>query len=68
MHWMACNVVCHIDAKENIYPRKEKPENKIDGIVALIMAMNQAIQMDVENQYLSATDQSEVDWSQFKFD
>ena len=59
---------CHIDAKENIYPRKEKPENKIDGIVALIMAMNQAIQMDVENQYLSATDQSEVDWSQFKFD
>ena len=68
MHWMACNVVCHIDAKENIYPRKEKPENKIDGIVALIMAMNQAIQMDVENQYLSAMDQSEVDWSQFKFD
>lgn len=35
--WMISNVVCHTDAKENIYPRKEKPENKIDGAVALIM-------------------------------
>lgn len=37
--WMVSNVVCHMDAKENIYPRKERPENKIDGVVALIMAM-----------------------------
>lgn len=37
--WMISNVVCHIDAKENIYPRKERPENKIDGAVALIMAL-----------------------------
>ena len=27
------------DAKENVYPRKERPENKIDGAVALIMAI-----------------------------
>ena len=67
MHWMACNVVCHIDAKENIYPRKEKPENKIDGIVALIMAMNQAIHLNVENNYKSATKRKPVDWSRFKF-
>lgn len=38
LNWMMSNVVCHTDAKENIYPRKEFPENKIDGPVALIMA------------------------------
>jgi phage terminase large subunit-like protein len=37
--WMVSNVVCHIDVKDNIYPRKERPENKIDGVVALIMAI-----------------------------
>ena len=42
--WMASNVVGHLDAKDNIYPRKERPENKIDGIVALIMALSRAIQ------------------------
>ena len=42
--WMASNVVAHLDAKDNIYPRKERPENKIDGIVALIMALSRAIQ------------------------
>ena len=33
----------HLDAKDNIYPRKERAENKIDGIVALIMALSRAI-------------------------
>jgi phage terminase large subunit-like protein len=33
------NVVCHRDHKDNIYPNKEKPENKIDGVIALIMAL-----------------------------
>jgi hypothetical protein len=37
---MASNVVAHTDVKDNIYPRKERPENKIDGIVALIMALS----------------------------
>ncbi len=37
--WMASNVVAHMDAKENIYPRKERAENKIDGIVALLMCL-----------------------------
>ena len=39
MAWMISNVVCHTDAKDNIYPRKERPENKIDGPVALIMCI-----------------------------
>ncbi len=37
--WMISNVVCHRDAKDNIYPRKEREENKIDGVVATIMAL-----------------------------
>jgi phage terminase large subunit-like protein len=40
---MASNVVAHLDVKDNIYPRKERAENKIDGIVALIMALSRAI-------------------------
>jgi phage terminase large subunit-like protein len=41
--WMVSNVVCHTDAKENIYPRKERPENKIDGVVSLIMAVGRSM-------------------------
>lgn len=40
--WMISNVVAHSDAKSNIYPRKEFPENKIDGVVAAIMAIGRA--------------------------
>ena len=40
-----------MDAKDNVYPRKETPDNKIDGMVALIMAMKQALLLDVENGY-----------------
>lgn len=43
MAWMMSNVVAHIDAKENIYPRKEFPQNKIDGAVAAIMAIGRMI-------------------------
>lgn len=41
--WMVSNVVCHRDAKDNIYPRKERPEMKIDGVVAAIMALGRAM-------------------------
>ncbi len=41
-NWMASNVVAKEDAKSNIYPRKELPENKIDGIVALLFALGRA--------------------------
>ena len=33
--WMFSNVVAHYDNKDNVYPKKERPENKIDGVVAL---------------------------------
>jgi phage terminase large subunit-like protein len=41
--WMMSNVVAKLDAKDNIYPRKEKPEQKIDGPVAAIMGVARAI-------------------------
>lgn len=43
LKWMMSNVVGHFDKKDNVYPNKERPENKIDGVVALIIAMARAI-------------------------
>lgn len=43
MTWMMSNVTGKPDAKDNIYPRKERPENKIDGPVALMMAIGRAM-------------------------
>jgi phage terminase large subunit-like protein len=46
MTWMMGNVAAKIDAKENIYPRKENehdPRCKIDGPVALVMSMGRAL-------------------------
>ena len=41
--WMMSNVVAHADKKDNIFPNKERAESKIDGAVALIMALSRAI-------------------------
>jgi len=41
--WMASDVTARIDHNDNIFPNKERPDNKIDGIVALIMAMHLAL-------------------------
>lgn len=44
LYWMFGNVVAQLDAKDNIFPRKEKRhEVKIDGVVALIMALARAM-------------------------
>jgi phage terminase large subunit-like protein len=42
--WCVGNVVGHYDARGNVYPRKARPENKIDGAVALIMAIARSMQ------------------------
>lgn len=42
MAWMVGNVEARIDAKDNIFPRKERHENKIDGAVAAILALRGA--------------------------
>jgi phage terminase large subunit-like protein len=55
--WMIGNVVGHYDAKENVYPRKERPENKIDGAVALIMALGMKLKGEQDGgSYLSNED------------
>lgn len=41
--WMMSNVVARVDAKDNIYPRKEKGHLKIDGPVCVIMGMARAM-------------------------
>jgi phage terminase large subunit-like protein len=53
--WMMGNVVVKQDAKENIYPTKERKNDdkqKIDGVVALIMAMG---------RYLNSRDEGDFD-------
>lgn len=39
LSWAIANVVCHRDAKDNIYPRKDDPSKKIDPAIALFMSM-----------------------------
>lgn len=41
--WMISNVVAHTDKKENIFPNKQTVQNKIDGPVAIIMALSRAL-------------------------
>ena len=43
LKWMAMNVVVDMDAAENIKPTKAKSPEKIDGIVAAIMALDRCI-------------------------
>ena len=43
LRWMASNVALERDAADNIKPSKAKSTEKIDGIVALVMALDRAI-------------------------
>lgn len=40
LKWMFSNVVAKVDANDNVFPRKERNENKIDGVVGVIMGLN----------------------------
>lgn len=53
LRWMAANVAVHADGNDNIKPMKNKSTHKIDGIVALIMALALAqSEMPVAQTYL----------------
>lgn len=41
--WMASNVYVEPDRNQNIFPRRQRPENKIDGVVAAIIALNRSL-------------------------
>ena len=43
LRWMMDNVVVDTDAAENIKPNKAKSTERIDGVVAMIMALDRAI-------------------------
>lgn len=46
LNWMASNIVFREGAQETLRPMKEKPENKIDGIVAAIMGVGRFVFYD----------------------
>ena len=46
LRWMALNVVVDRDAADNIKPTKAKSPEKIDGIVAAIMALDRCIRQE----------------------
>lgn len=43
LNWMASNIVFREGAQETLRPMKEKPENKIDGVVAAIMGVGRFV-------------------------
>lgn len=47
LRWMVSNVMVHIDPAGFIKPDKSKSKEKIDGIVALIMALGRAMHVDI---------------------
>lgn len=52
LSWMMDNVYVRTDPAGNIKPDKEKSTEKIDGVVALIMALDRAIRKEIkENVY-----------------
>ena len=49
--WCIGNVVGRYDARSNVYPKKNRPEQKIDAAVALIMAIGRCIADADESPY-----------------
>jgi phage terminase large subunit-like protein len=55
LDWMMSNVTAQVDRKDNVFPRKEIDANKIDGVVAAIMA--KGVAMLHPTKYLSGYEQ-----------
>lgn len=49
MTWAISNVVAHRDRKGNLFPNKERPENKIDPATALLVALSRAMVAEGES-------------------
>ena len=54
LRWMASNAAIEEDAAGNIKPAKHKSTEKIDGIVALVMAMDRAVRHREEDKVYSS--------------
>ena len=53
--WCVSNVTVREDANENIFPRKERVEQKIDAAVAMIIAFNRLLLADEPTESVYAT-------------
>jgi phage terminase large subunit-like protein len=57
LEWCLANVVGKANRRGNLYPTKQRPEQKIDAAVALMMAMGRAMTEDEDakglNEFLS---------------
>jgi phage terminase large subunit-like protein len=42
LEWCVGNIIGRYDARANVYPRKSRPEQKIDATVSLIMVIEQS--------------------------
>jgi phage terminase large subunit-like protein len=56
LRWMATNVAVEQDAAGNLKPSKKKSTEKIDGIVALVMAIARAIVPNADDDTLDDAD------------
>lgn len=59
-NWMISNLLVKEDRKGNIFPRKERDQNKIDGPVAAIMALARMVYRDVEEKGSVYNDKSDI--------
>ena len=60
LRWMMDNIFIKRDPAGNIKPDKEKSTEKIDGAVALIMALDRAIRCGLGNSGVSVYDEREM--------
>ena len=51
LSWMIGNVTAQEDRNQNVFPRKERRENKIDGAVALIIALGRMVHEEPAPEY-----------------
>lgn len=58
--WMMGNVVAKRDFKDNVFPRKEVYENKIDGALSLIMALGLCVNEENAGAFQEYEADSEV--------
>lgn len=50
MAWCIGNVTAQVDRNDNVFPRKDRPERKIDGAVALINAFSLIVRSQILDQ------------------
>jgi phage terminase large subunit-like protein len=60
MRWMAGNVYIERDAAENIKPSKKKSTERIDGIVAAVMAIGRATSSPVQTESIYNSPEKEL--------